>query len=129
MPFKYEYMVLFKNILIVTLKESLIVIFSSVLIIRIPYLIGQSPVICVAPPTPRNGRIIGGEGASYREGDMISYRCDPGFMLVGNVKRLCQSNGKFTGQEPICDIAQGTCIMYNVITTCTLYCRINVYLN
>ena len=36
-----------------------------------------------------------------------SYSCDVGYELVGVASRTCQSDGQFSGQEPVC---QGWCL-------------------
>ena len=30
------------------------------------------------------------------------YDCQDGYTLVGNIRRYCQKNGKWTGEEPFC---------------------------
>lgn len=35
-------------------------------------------------------------------GSTAVYRCNRGFNLVGNAKRVCQRNGEWSGQEPKC---------------------------
>ena len=36
------------------------------------------------------------------EGVIANYTCDVGFELVGNVERVCQSNGLWSGMNPAC---------------------------
>ena len=38
-------------------------------------------------------------------GAVASYTCDVGYAVVGVASRTCQSDGQFSGQEPVC---QGT---------------------
>ena len=37
------------------------------------------------------------------EGSKARYSCDDGFILRGDRVRKCQNNGKWSGQEPICE--------------------------
>lgn len=36
------------------------------------------------------------------EGVIANYTCDTGFRLVGDVGRVCQSDGLWSGMNPIC---------------------------
>lgn len=40
-------------------------------------------------------------------GDIATYFCNEGFVLVGNKTRVCQANSEWSGEEPIC-VVQGT---------------------
>ena len=49
---------------------------------------------------PRNGDVtVGGT----RVGAKAVYRCDSGFKLRGDSVRQCQSNGRWSGNEPTCE--------------------------
>ena len=37
------------------------------------------------------------------EGNVAFYECLPGFILVGNATRTCQSDGTWSGSEPVCE--------------------------
>ncbi|XP_019850127.1 PREDICTED: CUB and sushi domain-containing protein 3-like [Amphimedon queenslandica] len=54
---------------------------------------------CGDPGTPVNGRRVLG---TTLEGDTVRYFCRQGFELVGNRERVCQSNGQWSGQLPLC---------------------------
>ncbi|XP_043472287.1 sushi, von Willebrand factor type A, EGF and pentraxin domain-containing protein 1-like isoform X2 [Leptopilina heterotoma] len=41
-------------------------------------------------------------GRSYLFGDEINYFCNEGYELKGNVHRICNSNGEWSGQQPFC---------------------------
>ena len=36
-------------------------------------------------------------------GDTVTYTCDAGFDLSGDVMRTCQSDGTWSGSAPMCD--------------------------
>ena len=38
-----------------------------------------------------------------QESDEALYTCDSGFTLIGNNRRVCQANGTWSGQEPVCE--------------------------
>lgn len=40
------------------------------------------------------------------EGGVATYKCDRGFKLVGNLTRVCEKTGQWSGGEPTC---QGEC--------------------
>ena len=57
------------------------------------------PRRCNRLDDPRNGDVrITGTNA----GDKAIYQCDRGFVLKGDRIRKCQSNGQWSGNEPIC---------------------------
>ena len=35
-------------------------------------------------------------------GSSVEYRCNTGFLLIGNIMRTCQSNSQWSGSEPTC---------------------------
>ncbi|XP_004695204.1 PREDICTED: complement C2 [Condylura cristata] len=41
-------------------------------------------------------------GSRFGLGDTVSYRCSSNLVLTGSAKRECQSNGVWSGTEPIC---------------------------
>ena len=56
-------------------------------------------VTCPKLSDPRNGDV---DLTGLRVGSKASYSCDRGFKLRGNQVRHCQSNGRWTGQDPSC---------------------------
>ena len=55
---------------------------------------------CDPPAFFVNGKIIG-NGTAY--GFNLSFLCDAGHILVGSAVRTCQSDGQWSGIEPVCD--------------------------
>ena len=54
---------------------------------------------CPDPPKPVDGnRVVTGSLV----GDAVVYTCNPGYKLVGNQIRRCQSGGKWSGKQPEC---------------------------
>ena len=41
------------------------------------------------------------DGTGYNM--VVVYKCDEGYSLIGPSKRVCQSNGKWSGEEPLCE--------------------------
>lgn len=37
-----------------------------------------------------------------RFGSIVTYRCDPSFVLMGNSSQTCGPDGEWTGQPPTC---------------------------
>ena len=56
-------------------------------------------VTCPKLSDPRNGDV---DLTGLRVGSKASYSCDRGFKLRGNQVRHCQSNGRWTRQDPSC---------------------------
>ncbi len=54
---------------------------------------------CGSLTTPDNGLVI--ESGTLL-GDIASYICNNGYMLVGGKMRYCQGNGEWAGNEPFC---------------------------
>ena len=55
---------------------------------------------CGAPVAPSNG---GEVHSGNLDGDTVTYFCNKGYKLFGNVSRTCQSNGEWSGIQPRCD--------------------------
>lgn len=39
----------------------------------------------------------------YTAGDKIKYECDQGFLLMTTPGRICQANGTWSGEAPVCE--------------------------
>ena len=46
-----------------------------------------------------NGRVTYSETV-FRSS--ATYSCDPGFLLIGDNTRVCQEDGQWSGDEPVC---------------------------
>ena len=56
-------------------------------------------VVCELLRDPPNGRVrVSGSGV----GSIAGYSCNRGFVLNGNTRRTCSSNGQYDGREPSC---------------------------
>ncbi|XP_073482747.1 CUB and sushi domain-containing protein 1 [Aquarana catesbeiana] len=65
------------------------------------------PMFCGDPGTPAEGRL---NGKSFTYKSEVSFQCRPPFILVGSSRRICQSDGTWSGIQPICiDPAHNTC--------------------
>ncbi|XP_056421688.1 CUB and sushi domain-containing protein 1 isoform X2 [Hyla sarda] len=65
------------------------------------------PVFCGDPGTPAEGRLI---GRSFTYKAEVLHQCRPPFVLVGSSKRVCQSDGTWSGIQPTCiDPAHNSC--------------------
>ena len=54
---------------------------------------------CPVLDDPANGMVT---WTSLTTGGIVTYVCDPGFELVGDEMRDCQSNSEWSGEAPIC---------------------------
>lgn len=62
------------------------------------------PVDCDRPNTIENGRIIVvNESTTY--GGSVEYHCIPNYMRIGPYLRKCMDDGKWSGEEPRCELA------------------------
>ena len=59
---------------------------------------------CPVLGTPISGRKY---GSKYNNGDIVTFECDPGFVLKGSALRKCSENGAWNGTEAIC---RGKCL-------------------
>jgi len=57
------------------------------------------PVTCTGATAPTNGTV---SASSATNGNTVTYGCDSGYMLMGNVTATCQASGTFTGPAPTC---------------------------
>ncbi|KAM4706820.1 sushi, von Willebrand factor type A, EGF and pentraxin domain-containing protein 1 [Discoglossus pictus] len=57
-------------------------------------------VSCDKAPVPDNGDIV---GSNFTYGKIITFRCNEGYMLVGNEESVCLSNGSWSHGAPSCE--------------------------
>ena len=55
--------------------------------------------MCPSLSDPLNGGVT---WTSLSVGSIATYTCNSGFELVGNEMRTCQSDGVWSGEEPVC---------------------------
>ena len=60
------------------------------------FLIGACPAL----GDPANGMVT---WTSLTTGGVATYECDPGFELVGQETRTCQSESEWSGEAPTCE--------------------------
>ena len=60
-----------------------------------------STVDCGSLPFPSNGLVTLLNSSTGRF-SLVQYSCLPGFMLVGETLRQCQTNGQWSGMAPTC---------------------------
>ena len=58
-------------------------------------------VSCGQPGIPINGRVNTSVGTSF--GDVASYSCDVGYLLIGLNETTCQADGQWNGSVPTCE--------------------------
>lgn len=54
---------------------------------------------CPVLGTPISGRKY---GSKYNNRDIVTFECDPGFVLKGSAVRKCLQNGTWNGTDAIC---------------------------
>ncbi|XP_041132770.1 inactive serine protease PAMR1 [Polyodon spathula] len=59
----------------------------------------ENMVMCRTLPVPANGVR---EGNDLRFGGHVTFRCDPGFTLIGTHKATCQLDGTWSAEPPRC---------------------------
>jgi len=69
-----------------------------------------------------NGRVDPANDTAYPV--RVTYICDPGFDLVGNPTRMCQSNRIWTGTNSTCE-PRGTRFIYMYNLLCMSVLHIN----
>ena len=47
----------------------------------------------------KNGLIV---GKGYREGDELQFQCNKDYVLIGQWRASCQSNGRWSARKPVC---------------------------
>ncbi|XP_071946577.1 complement factor B-like isoform X2 [Antedon mediterranea] len=54
---------------------------------------------CRNPGTPINGRKV---GRRYMLGDVVTFKCNKGFAIIGTSERTCLNTGAWSGTQPTC---------------------------
>ena len=57
-------------------------------------------VDCGPLSDPKNGKVDFDETTVS---EVATYSCDRGYTLEGDSRRTCQSNGRWSGDEPVCE--------------------------
>lgn len=57
------------------------------------------PPLCGSPGEVTNG---GRKGQIFRHPAVVTYYCHEGYQLIGNPRRQCQADGKWSGSLPLC---------------------------
>ena len=52
-------------------------------------------------PSIANGAVV---ATGFVVGETLTYSCHDGYVLQGNAVRTCQSDGTWSGQEPVCNL-------------------------
>ena len=64
----------------------------------VPIMFLIAVVTCPPLIDPENGMVT----FSQNVGDVATYMCNDGFYLNGSMTRLCQSNGMWSDEAPLC---------------------------
>ena len=60
--------------------------------------------VCQDLPPLENGEIVYSSEESPRAvGTVATHRCNPGFVLVGDVNRTCEESTEFNSSPPTCE--------------------------
>lgn len=65
-----------------------------------PFNAVEADVTCPFLDDPMDGTVL--FPVDRRPTDRATYRCNDGFVRVGDLIRECQENGMWTGEAPIC---------------------------
>lgn len=68
--------------------------------IHTPHTHKYAAVLCSGLRSPTHGRV---RARRVSFGSTASYSCFAGYGLVGNSTRVCQSDGQWSGEMPLCE--------------------------
>ena len=57
-------------------------------------------ITCDDLPDPTNGQV---ELSGDTPGSTAQYTCNSGFVLIGDKTRMCQDDGDWSGEAPVCE--------------------------
>ena len=70
--------------------------------LKVTLYLSAAVVDCGIPQSFPNGTITLVNGSTTLN-STVKYECRMGFQLVGSANRICQSDGQWNGQEPMCE--------------------------
>ena len=73
---------------------------NLVLITRIINVLKLTVIDCGRVQHPNNGSVVFTETVFTSS---VTYSCDSGFLLIGDSTRVCQEEGQWSGDEPVCE--------------------------
>ena len=76
--------------------------YYTIIITHFVFMIVHTVIItdCGELDDPNNGQ-VSLNGTTL--GSIATYTCDTGFDLIGDMERICQANGNWSGNEPTCE--------------------------
>ena len=60
------------------------------------------PIECTVPPPLENGVVLDNGRTTFYYGDLVQYRCNDGYFLLGDSDRTCQATSSWSGVLPMC---------------------------
>jgi len=77
--------------------------YVEMLLLIQPYIV-ECPVLT----DPDNGEVDCSfeDDEEPTEGDTCTYQCDDGYMLNGDMTRVCQADETWSGSDPTCDLSE-----------------------
>uniref|UniRef100_A0A7E4VYF9 Sushi domain-containing protein n=1 Tax=Panagrellus redivivus TaxID=6233 RepID=A0A7E4VYF9_PANRE len=67
-----------------------------------PWICQTKPKYCTSPGVSANGKVVF-SSQSYAIGTYSFYSCEPGYQLIGDGRRRCQSDGRWSSTIPVCE--------------------------
>lgn len=79
--------------------------------------------MCPALKDPFNGHVT---VTKQTIGSLADYTCQRGYIIHGETSRICQDDGKWTGQTPFCGPLEGIVLVFiiviNIIQVLSVWC-------